>query len=168
MSLLSDKMSNILDELIGDFFKANRLLDRGMSVLAIDFKIPHVSNFVHQKLAHTYIGDKFADAIGDYKLSRDCNIVYPETPIGDKSYESPLQLFSELYDYNLKLEDSIKDAIDECDEEGDLVTKDMLGDILEDLSEYTAISKNLVDIFESCGTDRFKLTIIDANINNLI
>lgn len=168
MGLLSDKISNTLDEIIGNFFKLNRLLDRGMSVLAIDFKIPHVSNFVHQKLAHAYIGDKFADAIGDYKLSRDCNIVYPETPIGNKTYESPLQLFVELYTMNLELEDFIKDAIDECDEEGDLVTKDMLDDILEDLSEYTSISKNLVDIFESCGTDRFKLTMIDANIDNLV
>ena len=168
MSLLSDKMSNILDNLIGDFFKMNRLLDRGMSILAIDFKIPHVSNFVHQKLAHIYIGDKFADAIGDYKLSRDCNIIYPAVPIGDKSYESPYHLFLELYNSNVALEDSIKDAIDECDEEGDLVTKDMLGDILEDLAEYTAISKNLVDIFEPCGADRFKLTMIDANIDSLI
>ena len=168
MSLISEKMSNILDNLIGEFFIVNRMLDRGMSVLAIKFKIPHVSNFVHQNLAHIYIGDKFADAIGDYKHSRDCAIVYPQTPIGDKDYDSPYQLFEELYNKNVYLEDTLKDAIDEACEEGDLVTKKFLGKILVNLTEYTAISKNLVDIFEPCGTDAFKLTLIDADIDDLM
>lgn len=168
MKLISDKISNLLDELIGKFFSVNRMLDRGMSVLAVKFKISHTSNYVHQNLAHIYIGDKFADKIGDYKILRDCDIIYPETPIGNKDYGSPVELFKELYEKNLSLEDSIKDLIDESKEEGDLSTKKMLNHILEDLIEYTAISKNLIDIFEPCGTDMFKLTLIDSEIGDLL
>lgn len=168
MKLISDKISKLLDDLIGEFFNTNRMLDRGMSVLAVKFKVPHTSNYVHQNLAHIYIGDKFADKIGDYKLLRDCDIIYPATPIGNRDYSSPVELFKELYERNLFLEDTIKDLIDEAKEEGDLSTKKMLNHVLEDLIEYTAISKNLVDIFEPCGTDSFKLTLIDAEIEDLL
>ena len=168
MELISERMSSVLDNLIGEFFELNRMLDRGMSVLAIKFKIPHTSNYVHQNLAHIYIGDKFADAIGDFKHSRDCMVVYPQTSIGNKDYGSPVELFKELYKKNVAMEDSIKDAIDEACEEGDLVTKKFLGRILVNLTEYTDISKNLIDIFEPCGTDGFKLTLIDAEIEDLM
>lgn len=168
MSLISEKMSGTLDSLIGEFFEINRLLDRGMSVLAVKFKLTNTSNFVHQNLAHIYIGDKFADAIGDYKILRDCDIIYPNTPIGDKDYDSPLSLFEELYSYNLRLEDSIKDAIDLAKEEGDLSTKKFLNNILKSLINYTAISKTLIDIFKPCGDDMFKMIMVDANIKGLI
>ena len=52
MSLISEKMSETLDSLIGEFFEVNRLLDRGMSVLAVKYKLTNTSNFVHQSLAH--------------------------------------------------------------------------------------------------------------------
>lgn len=168
MSLISEKMSDTLNSLIGDFFKINRMLDRGMSVLAIKFKLLNTSDFVHQKLAHIYIGDKFADAIGDYKMLRDCDVIYPATPIGDEDYNLPLDLFKSLYINNIKLEDNIKDAIDEAKEEGDESTKKFLKGILKDLTEYTEISKNLIDIYAPCGDDLFKMILIDANIDKLI
>ena len=51
---------------------------------------------------------------------------------------------------------------------GNSKTKKFLKGILKDLTEYTEISKNLIDIYAPCGDDLFKMILIDANIDKLI
>ena len=51
-------------------------------------------------------------------------------------------------------------GIDEAKEEGDESTKKFLKGILKDLTEYTEISKNLIDIYAPCGDDLFKMILM--------
>lgn len=168
MGLISDKLNNRLSEIIGKCFEINRLLDRGVSLLSVRWKLPNVANKVHHSIAHIMIGDLFADSIGDYCEKRDNEVIYPQTPMGNESYEKPLNLFEKLYHYNLELEDLIKDVIDDAVEEGDLSTKKFLDGLLSRLVPYTALSQTLIDLFTAYDNDPFHLQLLDANIDKYI
>lgn len=168
MGLISEKLNNSLNELVGKCFATNRMLDRGMSLLGVRWKLLRCSELLHPALAHAYLGDKFADSISGYQGKRDCETIYPATPIGNENYDSPLEFVKSYHSANLELEDSIKDVIDEAVESGDLTTKKFLDGLLETLADYTAMSQNLVDLFTQYGNDKFALQLLDSNIDKYI
>lgn len=168
MGLISEKLNSELDELIGKCFAINRMLDRGMSLLMVRWKMPNTSSLLHPVLAHSITGDKFADSISDFQGSRDMESIYPETPIGNKNYEYPLDLFYDYHNELLSFEDMIKDTIDDAVEEGDLVTKNFLDGLLSRLVPYTAISQTLIDLCKQYGNDSFHMQLLDANIDKYI
>jgi ferritin len=168
MGLISEKLNNKLNELIGKCFSINRMLDRGMSLLMVRWKMIRSSTLLHPAIAHAYPSDKFADSISDYQGQRDNESIYPSTPIGNKNYDNPLEFFKDYHKENLELEDMIKDAIDEAVEEGDLTTKKFLDGLLERLVPYTAMSQTLIDLATQYGTDSFHMQLLDANIKKYI
>lgn len=168
MALISEKLNSSLNTLIGKCFAMNRMLDRGMSLLMVRWKMVRTSEILHPALAHAMTGDKFADAISGYQGLRDNESIYPATPIGDREYRNPLMFFEDYHKENLELEDMIKDTIDQAIEEGDLSTKVFLDGLLANLTPYTAMSQTLIDLCNQYGMDSFHLQMLDANIDKYV
>lgn len=168
MELISKKLNSQLDDIVGKCFSINRMLDRGMSLLKVRWKLIHTSDTMHPKIAHAYPADKFADSVSGYQASRGNETIYPATPAGNREYNNPLDFFKDYYNENIELENMIKDAIDEGVEEGDNTTVKFLNDLLMRLAPYTALSQDLVDLFSKCNNDIFKMQILDFEIDDYI
>lgn len=168
MGLISEKLNNMLCEIIGECFAINRMLDRGMSLLDTKFAMKNTAALLHPGLAHVFLGSKFADGIGDYIGSRNNLVYYPATPIGDKDYIAPLEFVKDFYTYMINLQTMTYDAIDEAVEEGDYSTKVFLDGFLKNIVEYTDIAQTLIDVFNSYGFSSVNLQLLDANIDKHI
>ena len=168
MGLISEKLNNMLCEIIGECFAINRMLDRGMSLLDTKFAMKNTAALLHPGLAHVFFGSKFADGIGDYIGSRNNLVYYPATPIGDKDYIAPLEFVKDFYTHMINLQTMTYDAIDEAVEEGDYSTKVFLDGFLKNIVEYTDIAQTLIDVFNSYGFSSVNLQLLDANIDKHI
>ena len=168
MGLISEKLNNMLCEIIGECFAINRMLDRGMSLLDTKFAMKNTAALLHPGLAHVFLGSKFADGIGDYIGSRNNLVYYPATPIGDKDYIAPLEFVKDFYTHMINLQTMTYDAIDEAVEEGDYSTKVFLDGFLKNIVEYTDIAQTLIDVFNSYGLSSVNLQLLDANIDKHI
>lgn len=168
MGLISEKLNNMLCEIIGECFVINRMLDRGMSLLDTKFAMKNTAALLHPGLAHVFLGSKFADGIGDYIGSRNNLVYYPATPIGDKDYIAPLEFVKDFYTHMINLQTMTYDAIDEAVEEGDYSTKVFLDGFLKNIVEYTDIAQTLIDVFNSYGFSSVNLQLLDANIDKHI
>ena len=168
MGLISEKLNNMLCEIIGECFAINRMLDRGMSLLDTKFAMKNTAALLHPGLAHVFLGSKFADGIGDYIGSRNNLVYYPATPIGDKDYIAPLEFVKDFYTHMINLQTMTYDAIDEAVEEGDYSTKVFLDGFLKNIVEYTDIAQTLIDVFNSYGFSSVNLQLLDANIDEHI
>ena len=168
MGLISEKLNNMLCEIIGECFATNRMLDRGMSLLDTKFAMKNTAALLHPGLAHVFLGSKFADGIGDYIGSRNNLVYYPATPIGDKDYIAPLEFVKDFYAHMINLQTMTYDAIDEAVEEGDYSTKVFLDGFLKNIVEYTDIAQTLIDVFNSYGFSSVNLQLLDANIDKHI
>ena len=168
MGLISEKLNNMLCEIIGECFAINRMLDRGMSLLDTKFAMKNTAALLHPGLAHVFLGSKFADGIGDYIGSRNNLVYYPATPIGDKDYIAPLEFVKDFYTHMINLQTMTYDAIDEAVEEGDYSTKVFLDGFLKNIVEYTDIAQTLIDVFNSYGFSSVNLQLLDANIDRHI
>ena len=168
MGLISEKLNNMLCEIIGECFAINRMLDRGMSLLDTKFAMKNTAALLHPGLAHVFLGSKFADGIGDYIGSRNNLVYYPATPIGDKDYIAPLEFVKDFYTHMINLQTMTYDAIDEAGEEGDYSTKVFLDGFLKNIVEYTDIAQTLIDVFNSYGFSSVNLQLLDANIDKHI
>lgn len=168
MQLLSSTLSTMLDEIIGKCFAINRFLDRHVSLIDIRWKMPNTSALVHTHLAHNYIGDLFADAINDYKSERDTETIFPETPRGDENYGNILEFAANYHRLNLELEALICDAVAQAVQESDHTTKVFLDGLLTNLKSFIAQSQTLIDQFNITDGDKFKLQVLDENIEKYI
>lgn len=168
MGLISEKLNNMLCEIIGECFAINRMLDRGMSLLDTKFAMKNTAALLHPGLAHVFLGSKFADGIGDYIGSRNNLVYYPATPIGDKDYIAPLEFVKDFYTHMINLQTMTYDAIDEAVEEGDYSTKVFLDGFLKNIVEYIDIAQTLIDVFNSYGFSSVNLQLLDANIDKHI
>ena len=168
MGLISEKLNNMLCEIIGECFAINRMLDRGMSLLDTKFAMKNTAALLHPGLAHVFLGSKFADGIGDYIGSRNNLVYYPATPIGDKDYIAPLEFVKDFYTHMINLQTMTYDAIDEAVEEGDYSTIVFLDGFLKNIVEYTDIAQTLIDVFNSYGFSSVNLQLLDANIDKHI
>ena len=168
MGLISEKLNNMLCEIIGECFAINRMLDRGMSLLDTKFAMKNTAALLHPGLAHVFLGSKFADGIGDYIGSRNNLVYYPATPIGDKDYIAPLEFVKDFYTHMINLQTMTYDAIDEAVEEGDYSTKVFLDGFLKNIVKYTDIAQTLIDVFNSYGFSSVNLQLLDANIDKHI
>ena len=168
MGLISEKLNNMLCEIIGECFAINRMLDRGMSLLDTNFAMKNTAALLHPGLAHVFLGSKFADGIGDYIGSRNNLVYYPATPIGDKDYIAPLEFVKDFYTHMINLQTMTYDAIDEAVEEGDYSTKVFLDGFLKNIIKYTDFEKTLIDVFNSYGFSSVNLQLLDASIDKHI
>lgn len=168
MGLIQDDLNNMLNDLITKCFAINRMLDRGMSILGVKFKMVKTAEILHPKIAHAYPSDKFADSISNYQASRNNLTVYGVTPAGDKDYIAPLDFIQDYYNENIELQDMISDTIDKAVDVGDYTTKKFLDGLLVRLADYTALSITLVDLFTDYGSDPYHLQRLDSVIEDYI
>lgn len=168
MGLISEELNDMLNGIVTECFSLNRLLDRDMSLLSVKFKMVKTAEILHPTLAHAYLGNEFADSISEYQASRNMLTVYGATPIGDKDYETPLDLITDYYNRNLEFQDMIYDVVDKAIEVGDHTTKVFLDELLSRLSKYTALSITLVDLFTDYGNEPYKLQLLDSVIDKYI
>lgn len=145
--LINEELNESLNDLVGECFRGNRVLDRMMSILNIKFVMNNTVKYLHDGMAHKF--PLLADKISDYQGSRNNLTVYPETPRDDSDYNSPLELFMKFYEYMIFLENSVKDVIVQADDVGDLTTSEFLRKFLFNLSRYTEQSMLLVDKSEA-------------------
>ena len=168
MGLISAELSAKLDEIMGKCFAINRMLDRGMSLLAVRWKLSKTAEIMHPRIAHAYTGDLFGDFVSTYKNARDVESIYPATPVGDRDYDSPLDFFYDYHKENLELQEMIEDAVDEAAEEGDLTTKKAMNKMLENLIPFTELSQTLIDVFTKFNGDDFQRQMFDSVVEKYI
>lgn len=168
MGLIVGGLNDSLNALVGKCFHMNRLLDRDVSLLNVKFHLTNTAKVLHYKAAHVYLGEKFADYIADYQALRSNETIYPATIAGDEVFDNPLSIMLQFHSENLLFENMILDAIDEADESGDITTKHFLEKLLDNLSEMTALSETLVDVFKDCDNDKFKLLMLDSVIEKYV
>lgn len=165
MKLISDNLVKELDDLVGFCFFLNRILDRGMSLLKVRWNLINLSNVAHPKIAHTIVGNKFADGITDYMAKRNCESKYPATPTGDREYETPLDFFLDAHGEFLEFEDAIKKVIELASDEKDFVTETYLKGILMNLIDYIDVLQTMISCFEGADT-KFKNQMLDSFLEN--
>lgn len=166
--LISEKTRISLCEIIGKCFEMNRFLDRGMSLLDTKWQLKNCAEKLHPALAHAFLGDLFADGIGKYLSDRNALIYYPSTPIGDYTYELPIEFFKEFLNRMVELQNFVYDILDDVIEEGDHSTKIFLDELNKNIIKYTSQAQLLVDIFQKYGNDTCGLLTIDSNIEKYL
>lgn len=149
-----------LNKLLSMFFKMNSITDNMAYSLAVDLKCPNVSTIFHEKYAHVFPSDKFAD-----KLSDDM-IMYGYRPRrigfeGDThNYENIIDLFNDNYEEILKIKSCIENLIEELDY--DISNKMIiltLEKILENLLPYVHQSKIWLEQVENYGEHNYKFNL---------
>lgn len=162
--LIKEPLNNTLNALVGKCFAINRMLDRGMSLLNVRWKMVQTERILHPKMAHAFTGDLFADGISGYQASRSNETIYPATPIGDKEYNTPLDFFNDVLATLLDFQDTLYDAYDEANDTGDYTTKKFVSNTINNLIPYTDMAQTLIDLAENYGMDGRGIALMDANI----
>lgn len=147
--LIQENINNALNSLIGDMFSFNRLLDRMMSVLSVKMVMPKTANSLHTKLAHRF--PTIADFLSDYQNDRNNLTIYPETPIGNEDYNTPLELFQAMLVRQLLVEENFVETKILAKNSGDYMTAKILDDLLPELKKVTAQILVLCDKAEIYG-----------------
>lgn len=168
MSLISEELNSLLNNLVGRCFRLNRLLDRGMSLLNVRWAMFKSSELLHPILAHAFLGDKFADSISDYQGSRNNETIYPATIIGDQDYDNYLDFFKEMLNEFMIFSNEIEDTISFAIQDEDNTTKVFLDNLLFRLVPYIEQMQDLVDLGTDYGTDNLGKRFFDENIEKYI
>ena len=163
--LIDERLNNELNKLIGKCFAINRMLDRGMSLLNVRWKMIQTEKILHPQMAHAFTGDDFADGISSYQAMRSNETIYPATPIGDREYALPIDFFKDVLKEMLDFQDMLYDAYEMSKEVGDYTTKKFINKIIENLVKYTDMAQLLIDLSENYGSNTLGIALMDANID---
>lgn len=166
--LIDKKLNNQINELIGQCFAVNRMLDRGMSLLNVRWKMVKTAQILHPKVAHAFPSAEFADGLSDYQAQRSNETVYPATPIGDREYDKPIDFFNDMLKELLSLQDMLYDTYEAANDISDYTTKAVISGIIKNLVKYTDIAQLLIDLAENFGSDTMGIALMDASIDKYI
>ena len=166
MEMISQRLNEALNEIIGKLFALNRLYDRAMSELGVKHKALKSASILHPTIAHFF--PIFADSVSEYQQSRNMLTRYPATPEGNESYENPLQFYETALEEMNKFEDMVCDAIDLASIEKDWSTEAFLKEVLRKWNPYLETANNLVDICRRYGNDPKSQMQFDDEIENCL
>lgn len=161
MGLIDKNLNDELDTLVGQAFLGNRILDRAMSILSVKFTMNNSVKFLHTGFAHLY--PLLADQISDYQGSRNNLTGYPDTPADFSDYNTPLEFFEKLLNYQITYEESVKEVIKTAVDLGDLTTEAFLKKYLLTLNKYMEQIILLRDKAKAYGSN---LMDFDRDIEN--
>jgi len=122
--LISPKTNEQLNFIIQKFFGLNRLLDRIVSVMSVDFACVESSKILHIDFSHKF--PILADQISEIQDSFNVKTDYLETPRDNSDYSSLLEIFQKVLDAVVEANDLITGAIEICIDEGDYNVKSSL------------------------------------------
>lgn len=130
---LSDKTSQALDILVGQYFSLNRVFDRAVSWMEVEFAMPNAANIIHHKLAHFW--PLMADMVSDFKHQWNVTTVYPATQAASQGYENLEELTDHLLNNTTLVYDVIKQTYQIAKEEGDFNANAMLQRLMQDMNK---------------------------------
>lgn len=133
---LSDKTSQALDILVGQYFSLNRVFDRAVSWMEVEFAMPNAANIIHHKLAHLW--PLMADTVSDFKHQWNVTTVYPATQAASQGYENLEDMTDHLLNNTLFVYDVIKQTYQIAKEEGDFNANAMLQKLMQDMNKVVA------------------------------
>lgn len=162
--LIKEELNIKINSVIGKCFEINRMLDRGMSLLNVKWKMVQTEKILHPMMAHAFLGDEFADYLSDYQSKRSNETIYPATPAGDRVYEKPIDLFNDILNELLFLQDILYDTYEASNEMGDYTTKRVINQVIDNLIKYVDMTQTLIDLSENYGSDGKGIALMDANI----
>lgn len=160
--LLSSAIKTSLEKIVSHCFYCNRIADRICSILSVKFVMPITSNIIHENVAHLY--PLLADNISGYMDSRDCTIIYGETPKGNQEYDSAIECFNKLLEVQLQLENLTKESIAMANKENDYTTKVLLDSFLLRLIPLTSDLLTLVDKAELYSDSSMGMMKLDHDV----
>lgn len=161
-NLIPDQINSKLDEIVTKCFEGNRIADRGMSVLAVNFALNKTESLLHKKLAHLF--PQLADVVSSFQGSRNNLTFYGLTPPDNSNYNTPLEFFEKMLDYTLELEALISEtALYSRDE--DIPAYSFLLGFVKQINPVVNQCLLLVDKAEQFG-DRYCL--FDASVEDFI
>lgn len=163
--LINPILNKKINEVVGKCFAINRMMDRGMSLLKVRWKMIQTANFLHPNVAHIFTGDKFADGLTEYQSKRNNESIYPATPAGDREYNQPIDFFKDMLKEMLELQDLLYDTYEVSKEVSDYTTKKIINKFIENLIEYVDIAQTLIDLANSYGSTPMGIALMDANID---
>lgn len=163
--LINDKVSKSLNDLVRLCFESNAKVDRIVNLLDCKFNMPKTSNLLHQKLAHAY-PVIFADKLTDYGLLRNNDSNYGNIPVIDKNYETIIQMFEDILEIQMNIEEQVKNTIDISDEERDYSTRIFIENFYVDIVvKYTKQALILLKAIKDFD-EKDILPLFDSNIEN--
>lgn len=166
MEMISERLNEGLNSVVGSLFAMNRLFDRAMSVLAVKYKALNSAKILHPSLAHQF--PLIADSVTEIQQKRNMLSRYPATPEGNQMYDSPLQFYEIALEEFHKLEDLIEDTLDIAILEKDHVVKAFLDGLLMQWSSYVETMENIVDVCRLYGNDSKSQMQFDAVIDSCL
>lgn len=153
--LISENTNRLLNLLVQKGFILNRLWDRGLSVLNIDFAMNNFEKIFHTGLAHKFPvewSDRFSEIQSKYNIMTE----YLETPTDISLYKTPLEFFEKNLVYHESVLQLLKDTIRVANESGDFNVSGELMDFMEDFNNYMNQAILLVDKAKLIGNDYAK------------
>lgn len=151
MEMISERLNEGLNSIVGSLFALNRLFDRAMSVLAVKHKALNSVRILHPSLAHQF--PLIADSVTEMQQKRNMLSKYPATPEGNQMYETPIQFYEIALEEFHKLEDLVEDTLDVAILEKDHVVKAFLDGLLMQWASYVETMENIVDVCRNYGND---------------
>lgn len=116
--LISDETVEKINLIIQAMFNLNRLWDRALSTLMVDFAFDHFNSVFHHGLAHLY--PLLADFAADILLRYNIAPKYYETKKDTRTYATMLDFFNTNLNEHVQTYELIKAAIDIATVNGDL------------------------------------------------
>lgn len=93
--LISEKTSEALDILYGEFFNLNSLCDNAVSFMLNEWGMVQANDIIHHRLCHAF--PLMADLISEIKDDYDVRSIRPEVPEHKETYSSLQEMFDKLY-----------------------------------------------------------------------
>lgn len=158
---VSQETINVLYELIGQCFRNNRILDRLVSVLGVEFAMSNTASLLHQHYAHQY--PMISDIIGEKCLEAyNISVIYEATPVGNQNYESVKEMITVVNDMSYDFQNMLIHAMMVASNNEDMQVYVELGEVLKDFNPMVAQSQLLLDKVELYGDALYNY---DADIN---
>ena len=93
--MVSEITQKALFDIIKQCFVENRIIDRMVSVIGVNFACNQTSNLIHYHIAHYF--PSLSDKFGELCLERyNISVVYGETPAAYENYDSLTQIIEML------------------------------------------------------------------------
>ncbi len=159
---VSESTIDILYQLIKQCFIENRVLDRWVSVLGVDFAMNNTADLIHHHISHLY--PKISDEIGEKCLERyNISVVYGSTPEAEDLYLSVEDMMNVLETRTIDFQNMLIGACKKIQENGDIQIYVDLLDILEDFNdvvEQAILLKDKIKLYNG------NYASFDAHIKN--
>ena len=134
--MLSERTSEALDILVGQYFQLNRTFDRICSWMEVKFAMPNAANIIHHKLAHLW--PLMADTVSDFKHQWNVTTYYPETRGDKRTYDNLEQMMGTMLRETLDTYQVIKQTYYIAKEEKDFNANAMLQELMQDMNKVVA------------------------------